>query len=107
MADGQAALLGRSKKVLMETKMSVQTLTGTRDIREQTGPAAAALPFFVYRIYKAFLAHVLFVPLHLVSKHCKVLVAHFLIVLGESRRQEAARVIHRYRHLIDGEGYCD
>jgi hypothetical protein len=103
MADQQAALLGRSKKAFMETKMSVQTLATTRGIREQTGFAAPALPMLVYRINRAFLTQIFVVPAHLINKHRKTLVAQFLAALSESRRGEAARVINRYRHLIDDE----
>lgn len=102
MANGQAALLGHSKKVLMETKMSVQTLATARGIREQVGFAASAFPMLVYRISKALLAQIFFVPVHLINKHRKVVIAQFLAALGESRRREAARVIVQYRHLIEG-----
>ena len=102
MSDGQAALLEHSKKVLMEAKISVQTLATAHGIREQAGFAASAFPMLVYRIRKAFLARMFVDPVHLINKHRRVVVAQFLAALGESRRREAARVIDRYRHLIEG-----
>jgi hypothetical protein len=105
MADGQATLLGHSKKVMVETNTGAQPLVSARDVREQAALAAFALPQLVYRIYSAFLTQVVVGSVRLIDKHRRVLAAQFLAALDESRRREAARVINRYRHLIDGDEY--
>jgi hypothetical protein len=107
MANGQAALLGPSKIVLTETKMSVQAITTAPAIRAQTGSAGPSLPLLIYRINKAFLTQIVVVPVNLINKHRKALGAHFLAALHETRRREAARAIDRYQHLIEGDGYRD
>jgi len=107
MANGQAALLGPSKKVLTETKMSLRALTTVSTIRAQTESGGPSLAVLIYRIIRAFFTQTLVVPVNLISKHRKALVAQFLAALRETRRREAARAIDRYRHLIDGDGYRD
>ena len=38
-----------------------------------------------------------------VSEHCRAFFARTMAALDRTRRREAARIIHRYRHLMDDD----
>jgi len=117
MADGfqkrrsfvQTPALVHPRQILMEAEMSVRSLTTAGNIRERAGFSSPALPILVHRTHdlrRALLAQTLVALVHRINKHGKVFVAQFMVALRETRRREAIRTIHRYRHLIQN-GKCD
>jgi hypothetical protein len=88
----QSARLEYLKQTLMEIKkMSVQALASASGTLDQSRRARFALPILVYRI----------------NEHCRAYFARIIAALDETRRREAARIIHRYRHLIDNDRCSD
>jgi len=106
----QAAVLGHPKQIRMETEMSVHALTTGNGIRERSGFSLSVLPLLVNRtdeLRKAFLTQVLAALVHRTSKYGGIFLAQVVAALDKTRRTEAARIIHRYRSLIDNDKYRD
>ena len=103
----QAAMLAYPKQTLMETEMSVQALEPASGPLEQSRLARSVLPILAYRIRKAFFAQLLVILVYRINEHCRGFVAQIMAALDETRRREAARIIRRYRHLIDNDKCSD
>ena len=81
-----------------------QALTAASGIRERIG--FSALPFLVQRtdeLRKAFLAQILAALAYCVNTRGKIIARQIIGAFRETRRQEAVRIIHRYRHLIHSD----
>jgi hypothetical protein len=66
-------------------KAPSQTLARPSVYREKTIAAQSWLPAVIFRIHD----------------RCQAFFALFLIALAETRRREAERILHQFRHLID------
>lgn len=80
--------------------MACRTIEGEAAMTDAFRKNDALMPIVAHRINER---RVLAVAAFRISKHCRAFLARIAAALDETRRREAARIIHQYRHLMNND----